>query len=234
FELIFANKGGAEVMFAEEIGDLKDKRPTRSAVHHVRSREQRVNPLFSGRIDAEKLQSLLDNVIRTETIDEWFLCGPFELAQLVRDELNSRKVDEQAVRYELFTTGKPTVSKQQTGRAVEADAEDSNVDVTLNADGLSGSMDSPVRWSLLNRRMKPCSMPPCVPARMFLLPAPAACAVPAAPSWLRAKWKWRRTSRWKRMKSTPVTSSPASLARRPPPSKWTLTRSFHRTSKGFQ
>lgn len=156
FELIFANKGGGDVMFAEEIGDLKDKYPTRFAVHHVLSREQRVNPLFSGRIDAEKLQTLLDNVIRPETVDEWFLCGPFELVQLVRDELEGREVTQDKVRYELFTTGKPTDSQGQTGRPVEVDPEGDNVSITFTLDGLSGSVESPVaaRESLLNAALR--------------------------------------------------------------------------------
>ncbi|MGP5241632.1 1,2-phenylacetyl-CoA epoxidase subunit PaaE [Corynebacterium flavescens] len=156
FELIFANRSGAGVMFAEEIGDLKDKYPTRFAVHHVLSREQRVNPLFSGRIDAEKLQMLLDNVVRTENVDEWFLCGPFELVQLVRDELSQREVDKAAVRYELFTTGKPTGTQSQTGRSVEADPEGENTEISFTLDGLSTSVASPVsaHESLLNAALR--------------------------------------------------------------------------------
>ena len=156
FELIFANKGGGDVMFAEEIGDLKDKFPTRFAVHHVLSREQRVNPLFSGRIDAEKLQTLLDNVVRTDNVDEWFLCGPFELVQLVRDELTSRDVGEKDVRYELFTTGKPSGDQNQAGRHVEVDPEGDNVTINFQLDGLSGSVESPVsaNESLLNAALR--------------------------------------------------------------------------------
>lgn len=156
FELIFANKGGGDVMFAEEVGDLKDKFPTRFAVHHVLSREQRVNPLFSGRIDAEKLQTLLDNVVRTDNVDEWFLCGPFELVQLVRDELASRNVGEKDVRYELFTTGKPVGDQNQTGRPVEVDPEGDNVTINFQLDGLSGSVESPVsaNESLLNAALR--------------------------------------------------------------------------------
>lgn len=145
FELIFANKSGGDVMFSEEIGDLKDKYPTRFAVHHVLSREQRVNPLFSGRIDADKLQTLLDNVISTERVDEWFLCGPFELVQLVRDELAGRKVPDDAVRYELFTTGKPAGNQGQTGRPVQADPDGDNVSIQFQLDGLSGSVESPAK-----------------------------------------------------------------------------------------
>ena len=156
FELIFANKGGGDVMFAEEIGDLKDKFPTRFAVHHVLSREQRVNPLFSGRIDAEKLQTLLDNVVRTDNVNEWFLCGPFELVQLVRDELASRDVGEKDVRYELFTTGKPSGDQNQAGRHVEVDPEGDNVSINFQLDGLSGSVESPVsaNESLLNAALR--------------------------------------------------------------------------------
>lgn len=156
FELIFANKGGGDVMFAEEIGDLKDKFPTRFAVHHVLSREQRVNPLFSGRIDAEKLQTLLDNVVRTDNVDEWFLCGPFELVQLVRDELASREVGEKDVRYELFTTGKPSGDQNQAGRHVEVDPEGDNITINFQLDGLSGSVESPVsaNESLLNAALR--------------------------------------------------------------------------------
>ncbi len=145
FELVYANKGGGDVMFAEEIGDLKDKYPTRFAVHHVLSREQRVNPLFSGRIDDEKLSLLLDKVIQTDGTDEWFLCGPFELVQLVRDELEERGVSSDKVRFELFSTGRPKDGPQQgnTGRPVVADPNGRNITVSFKLDGLSGSIDSP-------------------------------------------------------------------------------------------
>lgn len=145
FELVYANKGGGDVMFAEEIGDLKDKYPTRFAVHHVLSREQRVNPLFSGRIDDEKLALLLDKVVQTKDTDEWFLCGPFELVQLVRDDLAERGVNSDNVRFELFSTGKPSDGPQQgnTGRPVVADPEGKNITVSFTLDGLSGSVESP-------------------------------------------------------------------------------------------
>ncbi|APT93532.1 phenylacetic acid degradation protein [Corynebacterium phocae] len=143
FELIFANKSGGDVMFAEEIGDLKDKFPTRFAVHHVLSREQRVNPLFSGRIDNEKLQVLLEKVVDVNNVDEWFLCGPFELVQLVRDELSERNVDSDTVRFELFTTGKPQEDAGQKGREVELDPDGNNVTIGFQLDGLSGTVESP-------------------------------------------------------------------------------------------
>ena len=143
FDLIYANRSAMDVMFAEEIGDLKDKYPARFTVNHVLSREQRVAPLLSGRIDDEKLNTLLDRVIDVENTDEWFLCGPFELVQLARDTLSERGVAEDDVRFELFTTGKPEAPQGQSGRGVEADPSGDNVTIEFNLDGLSAKVESP-------------------------------------------------------------------------------------------
>lgn len=144
FDLVYANKSAMDVMFAEEIGDLKDRYPTRFAVHHVLSREQRINPLMSGRIDDEKLNAILDHVIQVDKADEWFLCGPFELVQLCRDTLAERGVREDDVRFELFTTGKPEAPAGQQGRAVEADPSGANYTISFNLDGTSSSVESPI------------------------------------------------------------------------------------------
>ncbi|WP_237203048.1 1,2-phenylacetyl-CoA epoxidase subunit PaaE [Rothia endophytica] len=144
FDLVYANKSALDVMFAEEVGDLKDKYPTRFAVHHVLSREQRVNPLMSGRIDDEKLNAILDHVIQVDKADEWFLCGPFELVQLCRDTLAERGVPENDVRFELFTTGRPEAPTGQQGKAVEVDPGGNNYSIAFTLDGTSGSVESPV------------------------------------------------------------------------------------------
>lgn len=34
-DVVYANRSSMDVMFAEELGDLKDKYPARLAVHHV-------------------------------------------------------------------------------------------------------------------------------------------------------------------------------------------------------
>jgi len=156
FDLVYANKSAMDVMFAEEIGDLKDKYPQRFAVHHVLSREQRVSPLMSGRIDEEKLNELLDRVIRTEATDEWFLCGPFELVQLCRDTLKERGVAEDDVRFELFTTGKPERPAGQQGRSIEVDPSGNNFVISFNLDGTSSRVESPAsaHETLLNAALR--------------------------------------------------------------------------------
>ncbi|GAA3702683.1 phenylacetate-CoA oxygenase/reductase subunit PaaK [Zhihengliuella alba] len=144
FDLVYANRASADVMFLEELADLKDRYPSRFALHHVLSREQRISPLLSGRIDSEKLTRLLENVIRAEEVDEWFLCGPFELVQLARDTLARRGVDADRIRFELFTTGQPQKPEGHIGRAVQADEDGENYKIEFRLDGLSGEVQSPV------------------------------------------------------------------------------------------
>ncbi|WP_415854459.1 1,2-phenylacetyl-CoA epoxidase subunit PaaE [Sinomonas sp. G460-2] len=144
FDLVYANRAAMDVMFVEELADLKDKYPARFALHHVLSREQRISPLLSGRVDAEKLTTLLNTVIHADDVDEWFLCGPFELVQLVRDTLSARGVEPERVRFELFTTGTPTRLEGNIGRPVVEDESGETFEIEFRLDGLSGVVKSPV------------------------------------------------------------------------------------------
>jgi ring-1,2-phenylacetyl-CoA epoxidase subunit PaaE len=158
FDLVYSNKAAMDVMFLEELADLKDRYPSRFALHHVLTREQRISPLLSGRIDNEKLSTLLSTVIRPETVDEWFLCGPFELVQMVRDELAGLGVDSDKVRFELFTTGDPTKGRPEghIGRPVVVDEAGDNFDITFTLDGLQGEVKSPKgqRETVLNAALR--------------------------------------------------------------------------------
>ncbi|MET0871139.1 MAG: 1,2-phenylacetyl-CoA epoxidase subunit PaaE [Paeniglutamicibacter terrestris] len=156
FDLIYANKASMDVMFLEELADLKDRYPARFALHHVLSREQRISPLLSGRIDAEKLNKLLGAVIRTDQVDEWFLCGPFELVQLVRDNLAAQGVPAEKIRFELFTTGEPNRPEGNIGRPVIIDEADETYQIEFKLDGLQGEVKSPVnaRETILNAALR--------------------------------------------------------------------------------
>ncbi|PRA06012.1 phenylacetic acid degradation protein [Arthrobacter sp. MYb229] len=144
FDLIYANKAAMDVMFLEELADLKDRYPARLALHHVLSREQRISPLLSGRIDAEKLSALLTNVLQAPKVDEWFLCGPFELVQMVRDQLTELEVPSEKVRFELFTTGEPNRPQGHVGRPVLVDENEKSIEISFTLDGLQGEVKSPV------------------------------------------------------------------------------------------
>lgn len=156
FELVYTNRSTLDVMFLEELAELKDRYPARLALHHVLSREQRTAPLLSGRIDAEKLDAMLEHLIRPETVDEWFLCGPLELVQLARDALEAKGVPTARVRYELFTTDADRGAEPRSGRPVEIVAGEQTTTIEFTLDGQSSTVESPVaaNESILNAALR--------------------------------------------------------------------------------
>lgn len=156
FTLVYTNRSTRDVMFLEELAELKDRYPARLALHHVLSREQRTAPLLSGRIDAEKLERMLEVLIPPATVDEWFLCGPFELVQLARDTLAAASVPVKHVRYELFTTDTAERVEGERGRPVIVERGEPTVAIEFTLDGQSSTVESPVsaNESILNAALR--------------------------------------------------------------------------------
>ncbi|WP_295010390.1 1,2-phenylacetyl-CoA epoxidase subunit PaaE [uncultured Microbacterium sp.] len=156
FTLVYTNRRATDVMFLDELADLKDRYPSRFVVHHVLTREQRSAPLLSGRIDEARLRGILDDLVRPQTVDEWFLCGPFDLVQLCRDTLADVGVDGDHVRYELFTTGEPGQERPDGGRPVVVSADEPVRTIAFTLDGQSGSVETPVSAdeSILNAALR--------------------------------------------------------------------------------
>ena len=154
FTLVYTNRSQSDVMFVEELSELKDRYPTRLALHQVLSREQRTAPLLSGRIDEERLRRILDALVFPETVDEWFLCGPFDLVQLCRDTLDDVGVAASHVRYELFTTGDPVAPSAGRPVVVHEGQDVWRLEFTL--DGSSATVESPVdaHESILNAALR--------------------------------------------------------------------------------
>lgn len=156
FSLIYSNRTANDVMFLEELAELKDAYPARFALYHVLTREKRASEVLSGRLDAERLGTFLEHLVRPGDIDEWFICGPFELVQLVRDTLEEFGVDRQHVRFELFTTDRPDRPEGSAGRPVVIDEGDEVRKITFTLDGLTASINTPKhgRETILNAALR--------------------------------------------------------------------------------
>lgn len=153
FTLLYTNRSTLDVMFLEDLADLKDRYPTRLTLHHVLSREQRTAPVLSGRIDEPKLRTILDALIDPADVDEWFLCGPLSLVDLCREVLADVGVPREHVRFELFTTGDEPV---RAARPVTVRSGEKTVRIEVNLDGVSSTVESPVaaRESVLNAALR--------------------------------------------------------------------------------
>ena len=100
--LLYGNRKTATVMFAEELSDLKDRYPTRIELVHVLSREPRDAELFSGRLDAARLEALIELLVDPARVDHWWLCGPFDLVAEAQSLLTRLGVGAERVHRELF------------------------------------------------------------------------------------------------------------------------------------
>ncbi|MCC2033314.1 2Fe-2S iron-sulfur cluster-binding protein [Microbacterium allomyrinae] len=144
FDLVYSNRTAVDAMFLDELADLKDRFPARLALHHVLTRERRPADLFSGRLDEARLETLLTRVIHTESIDEWFLCGPFELVERARAVLLRLGVPVAAIRVELFSTGQPDEHAGPKPPPGEAAPGEPVRTISFRLDGTSGTVTTPV------------------------------------------------------------------------------------------
>jgi ring-1,2-phenylacetyl-CoA epoxidase subunit PaaE len=147
FTLVYGNRDSSSVMFVEELADLKDRYPERLQFVHVMSREPQDAELLDGRIDATKLDTLLTSVVPVDVIDEWLLCGPFELVQQVRAALVDRGVANGQIHLELFHVDGEA---PRLARPRSSGSGDAGCQVTVRLDGRSTTFSMPDEGSVLD------------------------------------------------------------------------------------
>jgi ring-1,2-phenylacetyl-CoA epoxidase subunit PaaE len=150
--LLYGNRTTSSIMFLEELEDLKDRYPERLHIVHVLSREAQESPLLHGRIDPARLSRLLDALAPVDTVDEWFLCGPYPMITAARRTLLEHGADPAQVHLELFHAegaplpragaeeGAPTAPTGPTA-AGGADAGASAVTVVLDGRATTFALD---------------------------------------------------------------------------------------------
>ena len=100
--LIYGNRTSRTIMFHEDLEALKNRYPSRFQVIHILSREPHQVSLFEGRVDAQKLRLLANTLIDVESINDWYLCGPLDMVEVIIATLSELEVPADRVHYELF------------------------------------------------------------------------------------------------------------------------------------
>lgn len=134
--LLYGNRTSQDIMFLEELEDLKNVYPGRFSLHLFLSRETQEAEVLNGRIDGDKLRALLASPLLPEHVDEWFLCGPQAMITSLRATLTEAGIDSRGVHSELFHAE----GRGQTGTpAAASDAGASRVTIVL--DGRSSTFE---------------------------------------------------------------------------------------------
>ncbi|MEU6080243.1 1,2-phenylacetyl-CoA epoxidase subunit PaaE [Streptomyces sp. NPDC047108] len=172
FCLIRSDRTVASTMFLEEVADLKDRYPDRLQLVHVLSREEQQAGLPSGRLDEERLTGLIRALLPVESVDGWFLCGPYGLVQGAERALRTLGVSRKRVHQEIFHVDEGASAAPAQARA----AAPSHAAVTATLDGRSGNWpvqdgESLLEAVLRNRADAPyaCKGGVCGTCRAFLV-----------------------------------------------------------------
>jgi ring-1,2-phenylacetyl-CoA epoxidase subunit PaaE len=144
--LLYGNRTTSSVMFTEELADLKNRYGARLDLVHVLSREPRDVELFSGRLEGERLRTLLTTLVPLAAVDHVWLCGPFAMIADARAVLEELGVSRDKVHFELFYVDEPPPEVNRPEAVVTG--ETSNVTVVL--DGRSTTAPMPKDQSILD------------------------------------------------------------------------------------
>ncbi|MGW0602506.1 2Fe-2S iron-sulfur cluster-binding protein [Streptomyces sp. NPDC002640] len=158
FCLVRGDRTAASTMFLEEVADLKDRYPDRFQLVTALSREEQEAGLPSGRLDRERLTSLLPALLPVDDVAGWYLCGPFGLVREAESALHELGVPRARVHEEIFHVddagtddagGGATDAAARPATAGGAVAGPARASVTARLDGRSGTWAVDERESLL-------------------------------------------------------------------------------------
>ena len=108
FTLIYGNRMLRSTMFKEELEDLKNKYMTRLVLHHVFSDDPTDAPLNMGLINRDKIADFLASVLPAPSIDQAYICGPFQMNDEAEAALLAAGVPEDRIHIERFGVATPT------------------------------------------------------------------------------------------------------------------------------
>ncbi|PKO89751.1 MAG: phenylacetic acid degradation protein [Betaproteobacteria bacterium HGW-Betaproteobacteria-10] len=137
FTLVYGNRRMSSVMFNEALQDLKDRYPNRLTLVHILSRQAQEVDLLQGRIDGDKVRSIISALLPVASMDEVFICGPEAMIDATEKALIDAGVPASRVYTERFTTGPAMAAKIQadTDAAPTRQAAAKDVALTIVLDG---------------------------------------------------------------------------------------------------
>lgn len=104
FTLVYGNRSMSSVMFNEALQDLKDRFADRLTLIHIFSRQAQEVDLLQGRIDAEKVNAIINTLLPAASMDEVFICGPEVMIEVTEKALLDAGVPATHIRTERFTS----------------------------------------------------------------------------------------------------------------------------------
>lgn len=135
--LVFGNRRVKDIIFREQIEDLRDLHLGRFQLIHTLSGEVQEAPIANGRIDGEKLATMMSALIDPRSIDETYICGPGAMIEAAASACLAAGVPAERIHKELFAVPGAVVS--EASRAADTSITAGKTDaarVVVIADGI--------------------------------------------------------------------------------------------------
>ncbi len=139
--LLYGNRRTSTVMFLEELEDLKNRFQGRFHLVNVLSREAPDVELFHGRLDQARLEQIFAALLPVDSVDQWYLCGPFGMVTGAEELLRERGVDSHHIHHEIFHVDDDGGAPKP--RVVVDDSAPPAAVVTINLDGRTTVINMP-------------------------------------------------------------------------------------------
>ncbi|MCK0144134.1 ferredoxin--NADP reductase [Arenibacter sp. F26102] len=103
FVLVYGNKSYKETMFYTDLVKLQLEFTNRFHIYFILSQTQEDESIF-GRIEASTVNYVLKNKHKNLDFNDYYLCGPETMIQLVTENLKEKGIPEDRIHFELFTS----------------------------------------------------------------------------------------------------------------------------------
>ncbi len=138
--LLYGNRSAASAMFKDTLHDLKNRHLARLSLHSVYSRDEVDAPWNAGRIDGEKIATLLR---LSGAVDAAFVCGPHAMNDAVDAALQACGVPAERIHIERFgvppAVAAAAAAQPAAGAGTTGDAAVARIRIVR--DGLTREMD---------------------------------------------------------------------------------------------
>jgi ring-1,2-phenylacetyl-CoA epoxidase subunit PaaE len=132
--LVFGNRRVKDIIFREQIEDLRDRYLSRFQLIHTLSGEVQESPIANGRIDGAKIASLVPNLIDPQAIDEVYICGPGAMIEAAASACLETGIPVERIHKEIF--GVPGAVLRSQPEGVDASDSGESATVSVIADGI--------------------------------------------------------------------------------------------------
>jgi ring-1,2-phenylacetyl-CoA epoxidase subunit PaaE len=109
FILVYGNKNIEETIFFQDLIDLHQTYGDRLHLQFLYSQSQEANAVF-GRIEESTVDLIIKDKFKDLTIDDFYLCGPEAMINMVKATLLANQIHEERIHFELFTSASSAVA----------------------------------------------------------------------------------------------------------------------------